>query len=122
MDDEELEELDEAFTSIENMVLIEAGKFVFDEMDLDDNGEVDFDEFTGAMEEFEEDLDEDDIDELVDGYFEIAGEDGVVDGEEFFYAMGEAIADDPELREELLDEIVDFIDEIQEMEMEDDEE
>ena len=62
MDDEELEELDEAFTSIENMVLIEAGKFVFDELDVNDNGEVDFDEFTGAMEEFEEDLDEDDMD------------------------------------------------------------
>lgn len=122
MDDEDLEELDDAFTAIEDMVLIEAGKFVFDELDVNDNGEVDFDEFTGAMEEFEEDLDEDDVNELVDGYFEIAGEDGVVDGDEFFYAMGEAIADDPELREELLDEIVDFIDEIQEMEMMSDDE
>ena len=117
MDDEELEELDEAFTAIEDMVLIEAGKFVFDEMDLDDNGEVDFDEFTEAVVDLEEDLDEEDIDEIVEEYNYLAGEDGVVDGDEFFYAMGMAIAEDPELREELLDDIVDFIDAVQELEM-----
>ena len=120
MDDEELEELDEAFTAIEDMVLTEAGKMVFDELDQDDNGAVDFDEFTDVLEfiEEEEGLDEDEVEELVDGFYEIAGEDGVVDGDEFFYAMGAAIADDPELREELLDDIVDFIDELQEEAME----
>ena len=122
MDDEELEELDEAFTAIEDMVLIEAGKFVFDELDVDDNGEVDFDEFESAVIELEEDLSEDEIDQITNDFYGLAGEDGVVDGDEFFYGMGLALAEDPELREELLDEIVDFIDEIQEMEMMSDEE
>ena len=57
-------------------------------------------------------LDEEEEDEVWEG-FDYANEDGddVVDGDEFYNAIWEAVEEDAELRKELMQEFADFADE-----------
>ena len=93
----------------ENVVLDMAANAIFDEVDADGNDVLDIDEAADFI--VENFSDEEEQDEVIDG-FVAADEDGSgdVDRAEFLDAMIYAIHEEEGVREEVIEEIADFID------------
>ena len=69
---------------------------MFDGVDGDDNGTIDIDEFVAALEFYEEvesDISDGEWDDLVEGFFEVAGDDEVVDYGEFREVVVDELSD-----------------------------
>lgn len=94
----------------EDVVLDMAANAIFDEIDADGDDEVDIDEAIDFIESVTSDVDEQD--EMYDGFAEADVDDSyTVDRAEFLDAMIEAVHEEEGLRDEVIAEIADFIDE-----------
>ena len=93
----------------ENVVLDMAANAIFDVIDADGNDEVDIDEAVDFVEaNFS---DEDEQEEVYEGFAEADEDDSyTVDRDEFLGAMIDAIHEEEGLRDDVLEEIADFID------------
>ena len=109
-DYELLDTVVEALEVAEEIVIDAAVAVAFDEMDINADGVFDQDEAEVMMEDL--DLDDEDIEDFLEG-MEAADSDenGVVDFDELYSAVWEAVEEDAELRAEFMQEMADWIDE-----------
>ena len=106
MVDEILEGLEDA----EDMVIDAAVGYAFEALDADDNGEIDEGEVIDMIDELE--LDEEEEEEVWEGFdYADEDEDFVVDADEFYNAIWDAVEEDAELRNEWMQEVADLVDE-----------
>ena len=108
-DEETAEGFAEYVEFSENVVLDMAANAIFDVIDADGNDEVDIDEAVDFVEaNFS---DEDEQEEVYEGFAEADEDDSyTVDRDEFLGAMIDAIHEEEGLRDDVLEEIADFID------------
>ena len=109
-DYELLDTVVEALEVAEEIVIDAAVAVAFDEMDINADGVFDQDEAEVMMEDL--DLDDEDIEDFLEG-MEAADSDenGVVDFDELYSVVWEAVEEDAELRAEFMQEVADMIDE-----------
>lgn len=108
-DEETAEGFAEFVEFSENVVLDMAANYIFDEIDADGNDDIDIDEATDFI--YENFSDEEEQEEIFDGFAEADEDDSYsVDRAEFLDAMIGAIHEEEGLREDVLEDIADFID------------
>ena len=108
--EEVVDEIVGGLEDAEELIIDAAVGFAFDAMDADMNGEIDEDEVYDMIDELE--LDDEEAEEVLDG-FDYADADGdeAVDAGEFYDAVWEAVENDVELRNELMQGVADLADE-----------
>jgi hypothetical protein len=106
-----LDNVEDALLVAETIVIDTAVELAFDEMDINDDGVFDQDEAEDMMEDLG--LDDEEIEDFYETMeYADADENGVVTFDELYSVVWEAVEEDAELRAMFMQEMADWIDEL----------